>query len=190
MSFDLSPAAARALAIGLLLLLLAGIGVSFAAGAVAIRDADDTAAGLRQELALLARLSMTRDRLEERRAALVAAAGGATPALQGASPAIAAASLQQLVGSIVAAHAGRVDSTLVLPAIEDPGYTRIGLRASFSARIGALRDILYAFEAGAPPLFIPAFTIRADTAEGNSEDPDLTVSVDLYGVMRRSAEGS
>jgi hypothetical protein len=189
MNIDLSPAARRFIAIGLLLLLLVGIGAGFAAGAVAIRDADDTAAGLRQELALLARLSLTRDRLEERKAALVAAAGGETPALQGATPAIAGAALQQLVSGVVAAQGGRVDSMTVLPAVEDPGgYSRVGLRASFGARIEVLRNILQAFEAGAPPLFIPAFTIRTESSEGE-EDPELTVSVDVYGVMRRP-EGS
>jgi hypothetical protein len=77
----------------------------------------------------------------------------------------------------------------VLPAVADPGgYSRVGLRASFGARIEALRNILQAFEAGAPPLFIPAFTIRTESTEGE-EDPELTVSVDVYGVMRRP-EGS
>jgi hypothetical protein len=189
MSFDLSPAAARAVAIGLLLLVLLGLGAGFAAGAVAIRDAEDTAAGLRQELALLARLSLMRDRLETRKAALVAAAGGDTPALQGANPAIAGAALQQMVSGIVTGQGGRIDSMLVLPSIEDPGYIKVGLRASFSARTESLRDILHAFEAGAPPLFIPAFAIRAASTEGG-EDPELAVSVDLYGVMRRPAEGS
>jgi hypothetical protein len=177
MIIELSPAARRLTAVGLLLLLLVSVGAGFAAGAVAIRDADETAAGLRQELALLARLALTRDRLEERKAALVAAAGGETPALQ------------QLVSGIVAAQGGRVDSMTVLPAVEDPGgYSRIGLRASFGARIEVLRNILQAFEAGAPPLFVPGFSIRTESTEGE-EDPELTVSVDVYGVMRRP-EGS
>jgi hypothetical protein len=189
MIIELSPAARRLTAVGLLLLLLVSVGAGFAAGAVAIRDADETAAGLRQELALLARLALTRDRLEERKAALVAAAGGETPALQGGSPAIVGASLQQLVSGIVAAQGGRVDSMTVLPAVEDPGgYSRIGLRASFGARIEVLRNILQAFEAGAPPLFVPGFSIRTESTEGE-EDPELTVSVDVYGVMRRP-EGS
>jgi hypothetical protein len=189
MTVDLSPSTSRAVAVGLLLLLLVGIGAGFAAGAVAIRDADDTAAGLRQELALLARLSMTRDRLEERKATLAVAAGGETPALQGASPAIAGAALQQLVTGIVTNQGGRIDSMLVLPPVEESGgYGRVGLRATFGARIEALRNILQAFEAGAPPLFIPAFAIRTESTEGE-EDPELAVSVDVYGVMRRP-EGS
>ncbi|WP_026873433.1 type II secretion system protein GspM [Inquilinus limosus] len=189
MTIDLSPAARRLVAVGLLLLLLLGIGAGFAAGAVAIRDADDTAAGLRQELALLARLSMTRDRLEARKADLVAAAGGETPALQGASPAIAGATLQQLVSGIVTEQGGRIDSMTVLPPVEESGgYSRVGLRASFGARIEALRNILHAFETGAPPLFIPGFSIRTESTKGE-EDPELLVSVDVYGVMRRP-EGS
>lgn len=188
MTLDLSPATSRAAAIGLLLLVLAAIGTAFAAGAVAIRDARDTEAALEQELSVLARLSMARDQLEARQAALIEAAGGEAPALQGASPAIAGASLQQLVAGIIAAKGGQVESLLVLPTVEDTGYDRIGLRAGFTAQTGTLRDILHAFEAGPPPLFVTAFSIRSE-AEGE-EDPVLTVSVDVYGVMRRAAEGS
>ena len=179
----------RAVALGLLLLPLLLI-----AGAVLLLDrAEAEHAETVERVALLAKRAVSLDQLLAERDEM-AGAGDGGAALDGSTPAIAGAALQRHMDKLLLEHGATVDSFLVLPPVEEPGFQRIGLRVAFSAGISTLRDVLQLIEAGSPALFVQNLSVRNDASTpeitSSTGDPALAISLEVYGFVRQPEVGA
>jgi general secretion pathway protein M len=130
-------------------------------------------------------------RLEERLEAYQANTGF----LQGQDETLAAAALQERVGSVIDAAGGELRSTQILPSqVVDEGLAirRAGLRLQFAVAIEGLEEILYELETAEPYLFVDDINIREQrTRRRRNEGPSetsLDVSLEVYGFVRGEAE--
>ena len=178
------PDLSRIVAIGLLLLPLLAVAVM----GMLLDQAEARRAELGERVSLLARRALSLDQLVAERDAL-AEAGSGREALAGQTSAIAGAALQHRIDRLLTGEGAIVESLLVLPAVEEPGYRRIGLRVAFSAQTLNLRNILQAIEAGPPALFVEALAVRNES-RASSADPTLAVSLDVYGFVRETGNGT
>jgi hypothetical protein len=172
--------------LALLLLLLPLLAV--AGMALLLNQAEMRREELAERISLLARRAVSLDQLVAERDAL-AETGPGNEALAGQTSAVAGAALQHRIDRLLTEQGATVESLLVLPAVDEPGYRRIALRVAFSARITNLRDIVQAIEAGPPALFVQSLSVRNATVE-SSADPTLTVSLDVYGYVRAPESGA
>jgi hypothetical protein len=111
---------------------------------------------------------------------------GSMPGLvEGASPALAAATLQGDIKRTIESHGGQVRSTQDLSAVREHGFERIAVRIDWTASVEALSKILYEIEGHTPYLFVDNLEVRApdDPKPENfvSGKPILTIRCDIYG---------
>jgi hypothetical protein len=111
--------------------------------------------------------------------------------LEGASDALAAAQLQDLLNGIVRESDGSVDSVRVMESAEDGPYRRISVQLLIESRIDALRKILHGIETGKPYLFVKSIGIaNISGVRPNSaltEPADLDVRLEIYGYRKGAA---
>jgi general secretion pathway protein M len=124
--------------------------------------------------------------LEQRRERLKREAQVGSGLLRGATPAIAAAALQQFIGTAVQAERGTLRSVQILPPADRDGFRRVALRAQVDLTSTALRNLLYRIETSRPFLFVNNLDVRpgqqiARTNQGEN-DPVLAVRFDFYGI--------
>lgn len=105
-----------------------------------------------------------------------------------ATPALAAARLQERLKGVVKSSGGRLVSTQALPVRESEGMRRIAVRTRVDGDVVVLRDMLHALEAGNPILFIDNLTVRAK--KGSREDSPyrgtpLIIQFDVEGYQLR-----
>lgn len=107
--------------------------------------------------------------------------------LKSASPALAAAELQEQVKVILEANGGKLNSIQILPHKDDGQYRQISVQLQLSASLAAVKAMLYALESSRPYLFIDNFSARSTAGFGPrtgadpAVEPDLTVQFDLTG---------
>lgn len=115
----------------------------------------------------------------------------------GATSALAGATLQQRVQDIVKAADARLVSTQILPQAPDEQPPKIQVRIQMQGSTDALLEVLYQIEASRPFLFVGQVSIRSmvqperpvsDTrrrparrAMPTAPPEDLTVRLDIYG---------
>jgi hypothetical protein len=143
------------------------------------------AAVLENRRMLLPRLNAAVEELPELRArveGLQAAAGTRKVTLDGASDAIAAASLQSRIEEFAASVGATIGSTESLPAEVRSGYRRIGLRYVLSGPYETLVKFLAKLETATPPLVIDNLHIHGVLRRpGTPASSGLDAGLDVYG---------
>ena len=107
--------------------------------------------------------------------------------LHGATDALAAAKLQQIVGARIKANRGQTRSIRTLPAKTDEGFTRIAVDVQFKASLTALQQIIHSFEANRPFVFVRDLEIkgrRRRRAVKDEAEMPLFVRLSIVGYMR------
>ena len=127
-------------------------------------------------------LAGRRPGLEADRSELLAQSGDNTDFLTGATPALAEAGLQSQIGALVHGVGARLVSVQSLPPQVQDGRRLIGVKVQLSARIEALRPILYHLEGDRPRLFVKSLAIRTVAAR-----PDLDIDFEVLGYMAEEA---
>jgi general secretion pathway protein M len=172
----------RLLALSLLLVALAG--VYFLVAAPLLGFYAQRAVAIEDRRMLLPRLRAAADELPALRARvelLRAAAGTRKITLEGASDAIAAATLQSRIEELAASAGATIGSTESLPAEARSGYRRIGLRYVLSGSYETLVKFLAKLEAATPPLVIDNLHIHGVLRRpGTPAASGLDAGLDVY----------
>ena len=164
------------------LLAIAPLVDSYRGNAEAIVDTRDLLARFERQAAARSDLE---DRLEALRE-LVARQGHY---LDGATYAVAAASLQDNVKAIVETQGGEVQSIQTMPSNANDDSGRVAIRVQSLMVVESLLYTLHRLEAGAPYLFVDNLEIqgrlsrRARLGEQDDEEPELLVWFDLFGYL-------
>jgi len=144
----------------------------------------ERAAVLENRRMLLPRLRATAEELPALRVRveqLRAAAGTRKITLEGASDAIAAATLQSRIEELATSAGATIGSTESLPVETRTGYRRIGLRYVLSGSYETLVKFLAKLEAATPPLVIDNLHIHgALRRPGTPAATGLDAGLDVY----------
>jgi hypothetical protein len=144
----------------------------------------ERAALLENQRMLLPRLRAAADELPMLRARveqLRSAAGTRKITLEGASDAIAAATLQSRIEELAASVGATIGSTESLPVEVRSGYRRIGLRYVLSGSYETLVRFLAKLEAATPPLVIDNLHIHGVLRRpGTPAAAGLDAGLDVY----------
>ena len=90
--------------------------------------------------------------------------------LDGTSPTLAAAALQERVKGIVEKHGGRLTSTQVLTPISQGSFQMVGINVRISADSATTQNVLYALEENMPILVLDDVTVVARRARTQSRN--------------------
>ena len=111
--------------------------------------------------------------------------------LKSASPALAAAELQEQATIILDQKGGKLNSIQILPHKDDGAYRQVSVNLQLTAPLSAVKAMLYALESARPYLFVDNFSIRAPfnpaARNDTSTEPDLIVQFDLMGYALKGA---
>jgi general secretion pathway protein M len=144
----------------------------------------ERAAVLENRRMLVPRLRAAADELPTLRARaeqLRAAAGTRKITLEGASDAIAAATLQSRIEELATSAGATIGSTESLPAEARSGYRRIGLRYVLSGSYDTLVKFLAKLESATPPLVIDNLHIHGVLRRpGTPAAAGLDAGLDVY----------
>lgn len=132
----------------------------------------------------------TRDSLQKQ-ALEVKALEGQQHFLKSASPALAAAELQEKAQSVFEANGAKVNSIQVLPHKDDGLYRQVTVQVQLMAPLTAVKAMLFGLESAHPYLFLDNFSIRAPNTQVNrvepANEPELVVQFDLTGYALKGA---
>lgn len=130
------------------------------------------------------RIVGTRDSLQKQ-VLEVKALEGQRHFLKSASPALAAAELQEKAQAVFDANSAKVNSIQVLPHKDENLYRQVTVQVQLMAPLTAVKGMLYGLESAHPYLFLENFSIRAPNTQVNRAEPaiepDLVVQFDLTG---------
>jgi hypothetical protein len=102
--------------------------------------------------------------------------------LEGASDAIASATLQTRIEELAASVGATIGSTESLPAEVRGGYRRIGLRYALSGPYETLVKLLAKLETATPPLVIDNLAVHGVLRRpGTAAVSTLDAGLDVYG---------
>ena len=178
------PTGRRGQLLALSLLFVALGGVYFVAVSPLLGLYAERADLLENRRMLVPRLRAAADELptlRDRVAQLRAAAGTRKITLEGASDAIAAATLQSRIEELATSAGATIGSTESLPAEARPGYRRIGLRYVLSGSYETLVKFLVKLEAATPPLVIDNLHIHGVLRRpGTPAAAGLDAGLDVY----------
>jgi len=141
-------------------------------------------AAKRERLARLYRVADRRAGLKAQLATLREAQADSGVFLDGATPALAAAGLQDRVSQLAGQAEGEVRSVQSLKPEPGDGVTRIAVKAQVTGDVRALHALLYALETGRPLVFVEGLEVRARLRRGESGlslDRELTLNLTLAG---------
>jgi hypothetical protein len=166
-------------------LLLVALGGAYLLVVSPLRDLyEQRAALLEDRRLLLPRLRAVAEEppaLRERVEQLRSAAGSRKITLEGASDAIAAATLQSRIEELATSVGATIGSTESLPAEVRSGYRRIGLRYVLSGQYETLVKFLAKLEAATPPLVIDNLHIHGVLRRpGTPAAAGLDAGLDVY----------
>jgi Tfp pilus assembly protein PilO len=178
------PTGRRGQLLALSLLFVALGGVYFVAISPLLGLYAERADVLENRRMLVPRLRAAADELPALRARveqLRAAAGTRKITLDGASDAIAAATLQSRIEELATSAGATIGSTESLPAEARPGYRRIGLRYVLSGSYETLVRFLAKLESATPPLVIDNLHIHGVLRRpGTPAAAGLDAGLDVY----------
>lgn len=136
------------------------------------------------------RIVGTRDSLQKQ-AVEVKALEARRHFLKSASPALAAAELQEKAQAVFDANGAKVNSIQVQAHKDDGLYRQVTLQVQLMAPLTAVKGMLYGLESAHPYLFLDNFSIRAPNMQINrvesATEPDLIVQFDLTGYALKGA---
>ncbi len=111
--------------------------------------------------------------------------------LKSASPALAAAELQEQAQGAFDAAGAKVNSIQVLAHKDDGLYRQVSVQVQLMAPLTAVKAMLYGLETSHPYLFLDNFSIRAPIMQVNRpeppNEPELIVQFDLTGYALKGA---
>ena len=178
------PTGRRGQILALSLLFVALGGVYFVAVSPLLGLYAERADVLENRRMLVPRLRAAADELPALRARveqLRAAAGTRKITLEGASDAIAAATLQSRIEELAGSAGATIGSTESLPAEARSGYRRIGLRYVLSGSYETLVKFLAKLESATPPLVIDNLHIHGVLRRpGTPAAAGLDAGLDVY----------
>jgi general secretion pathway protein M len=182
------------MALGLALAMLGGVYLLFVAPLIEFY-ADRAALMKTRELLLVKQHAAAADlpALRTRIAEIRAAGDSSKGTLDGATDAIASASLQGRVEELASAAGVTIGSTESLPAEVRGVYRRLGVRMVLSGSYESLITLLARAEAAVPPLVLDNVQIRAfQKRPGTAPVTSLDASMEIYGFRadNKSAEES
>ena len=182
---QLGPMQKRAAALAILVVLCA-----LACAAVALpvwlinRHYDDALDDATSRLERYSKIVGMRDALQKQ-AVEVKALEAKRHFLKSASPALAAAELQEQAQTIFDATGAKVNSIQVLAHKDEGLYRQVTVQVQLVAPLTAVKSMLHGLESAHPYLFLDNVSIRAPNMQiGRPEpanEPDLIVQFDLTG---------
>jgi type II secretory pathway component PulM len=167
----------RVLALALTALVLAAAWL--AAGQPLLDAYADGADSLERRSALASRMAEVAASLPELKREADAQATDATPAsatLEGASDALAGATLQSLVEAMSNSAGGHLTSTEALPVEQVGAYRRVALRLAVDAPWPVLARLIQAIERATPRMFVDDLQVHAQPAAETQKEPPLDIS--------------
>ncbi|MBK6323754.1 type II secretion system protein GspM [Candidatus Aalborgicola defluviihabitans] len=112
--------------------------------------------------------------------------------LKSASPALAAAELQELVKAILDENGGKLTSIQILPHKDDGQYRQVSVVLQFNAPLSAVKAMLHALESAHPYLFVDNLQMRVANPLVQAKDvlnePEMFVQFDLTGYTLKGAQ--
>jgi general secretion pathway protein M len=112
--------------------------------------------------------------------------------LKSASPALAAAELQEQAKIILDENGGKLNSIQILPHKDDGLYRQVSVSLQLTAPLSSVKAMLYALESAHPYLFVDNLQIRAinmiATRIDSANEADLFVQFDLTGYALKGAQ--
>jgi general secretion pathway protein M len=188
----LTPIQSKTAATALLLVLAALVLVGLAAPVWWLNQRYDTA--VEDAAARLERYSRVigmRDALQKK-AAEVKALDASHHFLKSASPALAAAELQEQAKIILDENGGKLNSIQILPHKDEGLYRQVSVSLQLTAPLSAVKAMLFSLESARPYLFIDNLSVRANNMIATRPDPanesDLFVQFDLTGYALKGAQ--
>ena len=189
MTFSLSPALGRAVA---LLILVALVLLAWFAGATPLigmvaerrSDIDRLQKRLNVMQATIARIPERERRGDELKAALDAAGG----VWIGSSDAAIAAALQDKLRQVVTGSEGTFKSASYLGATAEKNLQTIRIRLSAEGTLDTLHHTLAAMETAQPPMFVDGMVITAPAQFAADKPPILALDFEISAFMRKTEE--
>lgn len=112
--------------------------------------------------------------------------------LKSASPALAAAEIQEQAKGIVEVNGGKLSSMQILPHKDDGLYRQIPVALQLTGTLTALKKILHALESSHPYLFLDNFTVRSPMANAarnaSAVEPEIFIQFDLTGYALKGEQ--
>lgn len=187
----LTPWQSKAAALALLTLVLVAAGLAVATPVWLLHQRYDTAMeDAKTRLERYSKIAGMREGLQQK-VAEVKALDATRHYLRSASPALAAAELQELVKSVLDANGGKLNSIQILPHKDEGLYRQVTVSLQLTAPLSALKAMLYKLESARPYLFIDNFSIRSFPGFAPrttpAVEPELTIQFDLTGYALKGA---
>ena len=189
---QLTPNQSKAAALAILATILVIV-----AGAIALplwmlnRHYDAAVEGAATRLERYSRIVGMRDGLEQK-ALEIKALEATHHFLKSASPALAAAELQEQAKVILDVNGGKLNSIQILPHKDDGLYRQVSVTLQLTAPLSAVKAMLHALESAHPYLFVDNFSIRAHNMliarNDSANEPDLFVQFDLTGYALKGVQ--
>jgi general secretion pathway protein M len=179
----------RALALGLTAVVLAVLWL--AAGAPLLDAYADRADAIERRAALAARMEAIAASLPELQRAATEQSADTTPAdatLEGATDALAGASLQSRVEAMSNSTGGHLTSTEALPAEQVGAYRRIALRVTVDATWPVLIRMMQTIERATPRMFVDDLQVHAQPAPEKVHEPPLDISFTVLAFRAAAAD--
>lgn len=188
---QLSPIQKKAAALAILVFVVSAIFAAIALPVMLLNQHYDVALeDATSRLERYSRIVGMRDSLQKQ-ALEVKALESQQHFLKSASPALAAAELQEKAQSVFEANGAKVNSIQVLPHKDEGLYRQVTVQVQLLAPLTAVKEMLFGMESAHPYLFLDNFSIRAPNTQVNrvepANEPDLVVQFDLSGYALKGA---
>ena len=149
---------------------------------------DDSIEDMRFQFEKYQALSANRERLESLLAQVKRWPAMDGYYLSGATPALAAAQMEQHLKRIVAAQDGQIISTQVVTETQQDGPQSVVIQVRLRSELPGLVRMMHSLEAGQPSFFIGNLTVAARTvntrqARETAMQKELDVHFDLTGYL-------
>jgi general secretion pathway protein M len=178
----------RALALALTALLLAAAWM--AVGQPLLDAYAERADVLERRMALAAKMEEVAASLPELQRQAAEQSTDATPTtatLEGASDALAGASLQGLVEAMSISAGGHLTSTEALPVEQVGAYRRVALRVAVDSTWPVLIRLLQAIERATPRMFLDDLQIHAQPSAPTTREPPLDIAFTVLAFRQATA---
>jgi general secretion pathway protein M len=124
----------------------------------------------------------------QKRAQEVKALDTARHFLKSASPALAAAELQDLAKTVIESNGGKINSIQILQHKDEGGYRQIAVTLQLAAPQSVVKGMMHAIESMQPYLFIDNLAMRSPSGNQNRvPEADLNIQFDLTGYALKGA---
>lgn len=180
----------QALALGVTLILLAALWAGVVAPLLALHA--DRVETLAQRRALAGRMANLAETLPllRRQASAVEASGPAPQALlEGATDAIAGATLQETVQRMAQAAGANLTSVEALPGQAAGALRRVGLRVSLAASWPVLIELLGAIDRAAPRMLVDDLSLQASLLTLRPGQSKLDIRFSVYAFRTGTEPG-